>query len=78
MILEDKHGNLFNVEACIEYESDPEELKILCRALFEEVKNLKAVNKAMEAVNEGKNNSANTLEGAKKILDIWITSRKGV
>lgn len=34
MILEDDKGNIFNVEAVIEYEDNPEELKLLCKALY--------------------------------------------
>lgn len=38
MVIEDKYGNMFNVEGVIRCETDPTELKKLCNALFEKVK----------------------------------------
>lgn len=43
MVLGDKHGNVFNVEAVIKYEQDPKELKLLCRALLEQLQAMERI-----------------------------------
>lgn len=37
MVILDKHGNLLSVENIIAFERDPDELLILCNALFDEL-----------------------------------------
>lgn len=36
-VLKDRHGNMFNVAGVIQYEHDPEELRLLCKALVDEL-----------------------------------------
>ena len=38
MVLEDDKGNIFNVEACLEYEDEARELKLLAKALYSKLK----------------------------------------
>lgn len=40
MILEDKSGNIFNVELCLKVERDPDELLLLSKALYARVNEL--------------------------------------
>lgn len=40
MILEDKEGNIFNVELCLKVERDSEELLLLSKALYDRVNEL--------------------------------------
>lgn len=43
MVLEDKDGNVFWVETMIKYEQDPEELRLLCKALLEEIRAMERI-----------------------------------